>query len=54
VGEKVLDVLIDGGFDSLEKIKDATVERLTQIKGIGPKKAEKIIEAAKERLSESQ
>ncbi|MDD5019229.1 MAG: transcription termination factor NusA [Candidatus Omnitrophica bacterium] len=51
VGEKVLDALIDAGLDSLEKIKDASVDRLTQIKGIGAKKAEKIIEAAKERLS---
>lgn len=53
VGEKVLDALIDAGFDSLEKIKDASVDRLTQIKGIGAKKAEKIIEAAKERLSKT-
>lgn len=51
VGEKALDTLIEAGFDSLEKIKDATVEQLTQVKGIGAKKAEKIIAAAKERLS---
>lgn len=51
VGEKVLDSLIDGGFDSIEKISSASVEQLTQIKGIGEKKAEKIIEAAKERLT---
>ena len=53
VGEKVLDALIDAGFDSLEKIRGASVDRLTQIKGIGAKKAEKIIEAAKERLSKT-
>ncbi len=52
VGEKVLDSLIEAGFDSLEKIKDASIDQLTQIKGIGEKKAEKIIEAAKERLSQ--
>ncbi len=52
VGEKVLDSLIEAGFDSLEKIKDASIDQLTQIKGIGAKKAEKIIEAAKERLSQ--
>ena len=51
VGEKVLTLLIDAGFDSLEKIKSAAVEKLTQIKGIGEKKAEKIIACAKERLS---
>jgi N utilization substance protein A len=51
VGEKVLTLLIDAGFDSLEKIKSATVEQLTRTKGIGEKKAEKIIACAKERLS---
>ena len=50
IGEKALTLLIDAGFDSLEKIKAATVEQLTQIKGIGEKKAEKIIACAKERL----
>ncbi len=51
IGEKILILLIESGFDSLEKIKDATIEQLTEIKGIGKKKAEKIIAAAKERLS---
>jgi len=51
VGEKIVAALIEAGFDSLEKIKDATVEQLTQAKGVGDKKAEKIIAAAKERLS---
>lgn len=51
VGLKVLDTLIEAGFDTLDKIKDATVEQLTHVKGIGAKKAEKIIIAAKERLS---
>ncbi len=51
VGGKALDALIEAGFDSLEKIKNAAVEQLTQVKGIGAKKAEKIIAAAKERLS---
>ena len=53
VGEKVLSALIEAGFDTLEKIKEATVEQLTEIKGIGEKKAEKIIAAAKERLSKT-
>ncbi|MFH1691374.1 MAG: transcription termination factor NusA [Candidatus Omnitrophota bacterium] len=51
IGGKALDALMDAGFDTLEKIKDATVEQLTQVKGIGAKKAEKIILAAQERLS---
>jgi N utilization substance protein A len=49
VGEKLLDSLIEAGFDTLEKIKEATVEQLTQLKGIGDKKAEKIILAAAEK-----
>jgi len=53
VGEKVLSALIEAGFDSLEKIKQATVKQLMEIKGIGEKKAEKIIAAAKERLSKA-
>ena len=53
VGEKVLSALIEAGFDTLEKIKEATVGQLTEIKGIGEKKAEKIIAAAKERLSKT-
>jgi N utilization substance protein A len=51
IGEKILSALIEAGLDTLEKIKDSTVEQLTQIKGIGEKKAEKIIAAAKERLT---
>jgi len=53
MGEKVLSALIEAGFDTLEKIREATVEQLTQIKGIGEKKAEKIIASAKERLSKT-
>jgi len=49
VGDKLLDALIEAGFDTLEKIETATIEQLTAIKGIGQKKAEKIIVAAKEK-----
>jgi N utilization substance protein A len=51
IGEKISNSLIEAGYDSLEKIKDAKPEQLTKIKGIGAKKAEKIIASAKERLS---
>lgn len=53
MGEKMLSALIEAGFDTLEKIKDAKVEQLTEIKGFGKKKAEKIIAAAQERLSKA-
>ncbi|MGE5279770.1 MAG: helix-hairpin-helix domain-containing protein, partial [Deltaproteobacteria bacterium] len=52
VGEKLLDALIEAGFDSLDKVGGATVEQLTAVKGIGQKKAEKIIAAAVERRKE--
>lgn len=51
IGEKISNSLIEAGLDSLEKIGDAKPEQLTKIKGIGAKKAEKIIASAKERLS---
>ncbi len=51
VGEKLLESLIEAGYDSLEKIKDARVEQLTEVKGIGEKKAQSLIANAKERLS---
>jgi N utilization substance protein A len=53
IGEKILTTLIEAGYDSLDKIGSATIEQLTQIKGIGAKKAEKIIASAQERLSKS-
>jgi len=52
VGEKLLDALIEAGYDSLDKMERATVEEMTAAKGIGAKKAEKIIEAAKEKRKE--
>lgn len=51
IGEKLVTLLIEAGFDSIEKIGATSVEQLTEIKGIGAKKAEKVIAAAKERLS---
>jgi len=47
VGEKTLESLKEGGFKSLDDILKAKIEELTRIKGIGEKKAEKIIAAAK-------
>ncbi|MFA5059836.1 MAG: transcription termination factor NusA [Candidatus Omnitrophota bacterium] len=47
VGEKLVELLEKSGFDSLEKIAEATIDGLTEIKGVGKVKAEKIIEQAK-------
>lgn len=48
VGKKVEKALVEAGYDSIEKIKNLTIEDLTKIDGIGKKTAEKIINSAKE------
>ena len=48
VGEKLLAQLQQQGFDRLEKIATASLEELTQIKGLGKIKAGKLIKSAKE------
>jgi N utilization substance protein A len=47
VGEKILSNLKKSGFNTVEDILKAEIKDLTEIKGIGHKKAEKIIEQAK-------
>ena len=47
VGEKVLESLRDAGYKSADDILNAGIDGLTKIKGIGEKKAEKIITEAK-------
>ncbi|MCR4337698.1 MAG: transcription termination/antitermination protein NusA, partial [Candidatus Omnitrophica bacterium] len=50
VGEKTLHSLNEAGFDSLEKIAQASVDDLTQVEGLGKIKAEKLIKQAKNLL----
>ena len=52
IGEKGLALLKENGYDSLEKIAKASVDELTQIKGLGKIKAEKIIEQSKKMLGQ--
>ena len=47
VGEKTVRKLVDGGFTTLEALSAATAEQLSQVPGIGEKKAEKILAAAR-------
>ncbi len=47
VGEKILSSLVEAGFSTLESLANADVEALSKIKGLGLKKAEKIIKEAK-------
>ncbi|MDP3732211.1 MAG: transcription termination factor NusA [Candidatus Omnitrophota bacterium] len=48
VGEKIIKGLHEAGFKSIEDILQADIKDLMQIKGIGEKKAKKIIEQARE------
>lgn len=50
VGAKLIGQLTEAGFDMLEKISEASVEDLTQIKGLGKIKAEKMIKEASDLL----
>jgi N utilization substance protein A len=50
VGDKILSALIEAGFSTLESLASADAEALSQIKGVGSKKAEKIIKEAKSLL----
>src|SRR5438093_419195 len=42
IGEKTVRKLVEAGFDTLESLKDASPEKLSEIPGIGQKTAEKI------------
>ena len=48
VGEKTADVLRSGGFQTVQDILNSDAEKLSDLPGIGVKKAEKLIQAAQE------
>jgi N utilization substance protein A len=50
LGEKTTALLAQAGFTNIEKLASLTVDDLTTLPGIGPKTAEKIIEAAKKAI----
>lgn len=52
VGEKLASELINKGFNTVKKISQASLDELTEVPGIGAKKAEKIQEAAKEIIAQ--
>lgn len=47
VGKKTAAILIEAGFDAIQKIAEAKLEDLTKLSGIGKKTAEKILNSAK-------
>ena len=48
VGKAKAELLYDSGFNSLEKLKKASVKDLTKVKGVNEKFAKDIIEQLKE------
>jgi N utilization substance protein A len=50
IGEKTVRKLVDAGMTTLETLKDASAEQLSEIPGIGAKTAEKILAAAREEV----
>jgi N utilization substance protein A len=52
VGKKIGNILVDAGYTSLKLLAKAEPEQLSKLKGIGKKKAAKIIEEAKEKLKQ--
>ena len=51
IGKKIERKLAEAGIDSVQAVVKTKVEELTKIEGIGKKKAEKLIELAKEYLT---
>ena len=47
IGEKIVRKLVEAGFPTQESVAAATVDQLSDIAGIGPKTAEKILAAAR-------
>ena len=50
IGSKTAMLLKEGGYNTVEKILEATPESLSKVPGIGVAAAEKLIQAAKELL----
>ena len=50
VSDKVAPLLNDAGFTTIEKVSKATIDELTQIKGLGKIKAQKMIDEAQSQL----
>jgi len=52
LSEKTIEILVKAGFTNIEKLTSLTVDDITTLPGIGPKTAEKIIEAAKNSIKD--
>jgi len=47
IGKKTLDALVEAGFDDKDKLLSSKVKDLTQVKGVGKKRAEQILDEIK-------
>lgn len=52
ISKKVAEALYDAGFDTMEKLKAATEEDLTAVKGVGPKTAQAVLAGLKGEAAE--
>lgn len=51
VGPKLAEVLFKGGFETIERVAQASADALTALQGVGPKTAQKLVESAKSILN---
>jgi N utilization substance protein A len=54
VGKKISAVLVEAGYNSLDKVAKADAAELAKLKGIGEKKAIKMIEEAKKMVAKNE
>jgi len=52
IGAKIIQKLIQAGFETAQDVVSAELEKITEIEGIGPKTAEKIIAACAEAIAD--
>lgn len=54
VAAKTVDLLKSHGFETVADVVDTTTEKLVEIPGVGPKKAEKLIASARQQIEQRQ
>jgi Holliday junction resolvasome RuvABC DNA-binding subunit len=53
VGKKTAEILVASGLHKVQDILEMDLERLSDLPGIGPKKAEKLLESAQRYIERS-
>lgn len=52
IGERVIDMCVEGGYDTLDKLRAATTEQLATLSGIGLIKGKMIVDGMKKNIEE--